>query len=398
MKKTVLCVLALLVVITGQSVAEEITLKDALAKTLNNNPELARFPWDTQAMELQTVSAGLRPNPELGLEVENLGSSNNVETTLKVSQLIELGSKRDKRVSTAQHQQLINTSEQQAAITELLTDTKKAFTNVLAARKQLELADELSKVAEKVLAEVTRRVEAGSTSIVEKHRAKVEFETTLIDLQKARQGLRSAKTELSAKWNGTDIEFKVIGNLEELPDQPSLIIDSNPLLDKYSAQQEYRCAVLAMEKALSKPDITASTGAKRFHDTSETAFMVELEFPLQLFNKNRENSQAAEAMVRSSEKSLHSITVELETKLEVLQQALAATASEIAALRDIVIPEAEKAFEFSHKAWQRGAIPFTDVLYTERSLFQLKNRYNDALVNYHYIVIDIKHITGRVQS
>ncbi|MBT7311518.1 TolC family protein [bacterium] len=398
MKKTVLCILALMIVISGQSIAEEITLKDALQKTLSNNPELARFHWDTQALELQAISAGLRPNPELGLEVENLGSSNNVETTVKVSQLIEFGSKRDKLVSTAQHQQLINICEQQIVTTELLTETTKTFTNVLAARKQLELADELCKVAEKVLAEVIRRVEAGSTSIAEKHRAKVDYETTLIDRQKAQQKLRGAKTELSAKWNGTDSEFTVVGNLEELPGQPSLIIDNNPLLDKYSAQQEYRRAVVSMEKALSKPDITASTGAKRFHDTNETAFMVELEFPLQLFNKNRENSQAAEAMVRSSEKSLHSITIELQTKLELLQQELVATASEITALHDNVIPEAEKAFECSQKAWQRGAIPFTDVLYTERSLFQLKNRYNDALVNYHYIVIDIKHITGRVQS
>ena len=85
MKKTVLCILALMIVISGQSIAEEITLKDALQKTLSNNPELARFHWDTQALELQAISAGLRPNPELGLEVENLGSSNNVETTVKVS-------------------------------------------------------------------------------------------------------------------------------------------------------------------------------------------------------------------------------------------------------------------------------------------------------------------------
>src|SRR5262245_47381643 len=47
-------------------------LPQALALALLHNPELRAFAWDIRAAEARTLQAGLRPNPELGLEVENV--------------------------------------------------------------------------------------------------------------------------------------------------------------------------------------------------------------------------------------------------------------------------------------------------------------------------------------
>jgi outer membrane protein, heavy metal efflux system len=396
MKKPVLCAVALMIII-GQSIAEELTLNDVLQKTVNNNLELAGFQWDNQALELESLSLAMRPNPELGLEFENLGNSSNIETSLKISQLIELGGKRKNRASVAEHLRLINNCDQNIIIRELLTSTRKSFINVLTAEKQLSLAGEYSKVANSVLNEVTRRVESGSASVIEKHRAKVEFETALIDKNKAEQQLLSAKTELASKWNRISVDFTLVGNLEELPNHPSLIINNNPMLDKQSALQEYQRQTVNMENSLSIPDLKASSGLKRFHDTHETAFMIEFEMPIQLFNSNREKTEAAEAKVRSSDVNKKAVHSALQTKLEVLLQDLLATTVEIEKLANTILPEAEKAFEFSQSAWQRGALSFTDVLYSEQLLFDLKFRYNSALKNYHFIVIDINHITGKAQ-
>ena len=49
-----------------------LTLSEALALALIENPELAPFAWRERANEARLLQAKLRPNPELGVEAENL--------------------------------------------------------------------------------------------------------------------------------------------------------------------------------------------------------------------------------------------------------------------------------------------------------------------------------------
>jgi cobalt-zinc-cadmium efflux system outer membrane protein len=82
-------------------------LRQALALALLQNPELRAFAWDVRAAEARTLQAGLRPNPELGLEVENIAGTGvlqggqSAETTLRLNQVIELGGKRARRLQVA---------------------------------------------------------------------------------------------------------------------------------------------------------------------------------------------------------------------------------------------------------------------------------------------------------
>ena len=80
-----------------------LSLRDALALALERSPELAAFSWDVRVREAQALQAGLLPNPELELEVENFAGSGEVsgfdgsETTVALSQLVETAGKRSKR-------------------------------------------------------------------------------------------------------------------------------------------------------------------------------------------------------------------------------------------------------------------------------------------------------------
>ena len=55
--------------------AGPITLPEALALALEQSPELASSSWELRAREARALQAGLRPNPELGLEVEDFGGT-----------------------------------------------------------------------------------------------------------------------------------------------------------------------------------------------------------------------------------------------------------------------------------------------------------------------------------
>jgi len=72
-------------------------LREALALALEQSPYLASHSWETRAREARALQVGLLPNPRLAAEVENIAGSGpksgveSAETTLRLSQLIELG-------------------------------------------------------------------------------------------------------------------------------------------------------------------------------------------------------------------------------------------------------------------------------------------------------------------
>ena len=85
-----------------------LTLPEAFARVLSDNPELAMYPYDIRAAEARALQAGFRPNPQISLDVENIGGSGEfsgtdaMETTLALSQVIEMGGKRPLRRDVGQ--------------------------------------------------------------------------------------------------------------------------------------------------------------------------------------------------------------------------------------------------------------------------------------------------------
>jgi outer membrane protein, heavy metal efflux system len=73
---------------------ERLTLDRAFWLSHIYNPELAVYSYETRVRDAKVLQAGLEPNPELGVEVENFGGtgyasgSESTETTVTLSHLI----------------------------------------------------------------------------------------------------------------------------------------------------------------------------------------------------------------------------------------------------------------------------------------------------------------------
>jgi cobalt-zinc-cadmium efflux system outer membrane protein len=84
-----------------------LSLEEVLRAALLRNPALSSTAFEVRAAEARTLQASLLPNPELELELEDFGGTGEVrgvrasESTLQLSQLVELGGKRAKRVRAA---------------------------------------------------------------------------------------------------------------------------------------------------------------------------------------------------------------------------------------------------------------------------------------------------------
>jgi cobalt-zinc-cadmium efflux system outer membrane protein len=74
-----------------------LTLREATALALARNPELGVFPDDLRAADALVLQAGLWPNPQLAIEVEDVGGRRErsgfeaAQTTVQIGQPIECG-------------------------------------------------------------------------------------------------------------------------------------------------------------------------------------------------------------------------------------------------------------------------------------------------------------------
>ncbi len=386
--------------------AGNLSLREALVAALTNSPELATFSWKVRAKEAEAIQAGLRPNVELILELENFGGKGDLdglggsETTIALSQLIELGGKRGKRLATAEYDRELAAWDYEVARIDVLTKTTKSFLEVLHAQEEVALAEELVQIAEEVLASVSRRVKAGSTSPVEESRARVELETSRIDREQADRRLAAVRRELSAAWGESTPAFsEALGNLEEIASPPSLKalkgrIEQNPDLARWASELDYRRAALDLERSRGLPDLSIGAGVRYLNEIDGSAFIIEFGLPLPIFDRNQGASLAAEMRVRQVDEERRATAVRLQTRLAISHGALLAARSEIYALRDRALPEAETAFRSAQEAYFRGSMRFTDVLDTERLLFELRSRYFSTLARYHSTVADLERLIG----
>ena len=165
------------------------------AFTLQRNPELAAFTKEMRALEGATLQAGLLPNPELLVNVENIGNTRPLTNDVNSAEV------RRKRSCTTTHHHsdqstdrawrktccarrarpwmrnwLLKTYETRRV--ELIARVANVFPEVLAGQERLRLAEESQQLAQRVVNAVAKRVQAGKVPPIEETRAGVAFSTT----------------------------------------------------------------------------------------------------------------------------------------------------------------------------------------------------------------------------
>ena len=195
------------------SVQETLTLRDAVALALLNNPHLRAFAWEVRASEAHMLQAGLLPNPEVGIEVDRISGPGSLadgganESSLILSQVIELGGERSKRRRVAGIERDLSGWDYEAARLDVLTETSQAFTRVVAAQRRLMLSDSLLERAREFYQSVAARVGAGKVSALEERRAQIVFSGAQIDNMSAVRNLTIERASLASNWGSFEPSF-----------------------------------------------------------------------------------------------------------------------------------------------------------------------------------------------
>ncbi len=383
-----------------------VTLRDVLALAVLQNPELRTYPYDLRAAEARVLQAGLRPNPELEIEVEEFAGSDErrgfdaAETTVQIGQPIELGGKRDKRVRLASLDKELVQWDYESARLDVMRDARQAFAAVLAAQDRVALAARLLDLSRHAHATVAQRVEAGKDSPVDELRAGVVLSKSRIELQKAQRALTVARHNLAATWGGQTATFeRAMGDFYEVSPLAPLAdaaaaIAANPDVARWETQEQRQRAALRLEKARAAPDVVIGGGVQRFEQTDDSALVFGLAVPIPLFDRNQGGIRQAIADLGKTRRQYEAVQVRTLAVLSEATGALAAAYDEVTILRDDVLPRAQQAFEAAREGYQQGKFDYLYVLDTQRTLFETQAQYIDSVEAWHKAQAVVERLVG----
>lgn len=384
-----------------------LTLRGARSLALMKNPELAAYSWEMRSREASTLQSGLIPNPELELEVENIGGSGPfggldvAETTIQLSQLIELGGKRSKRLELAALEEDLAGWDYESKRLDILTETTIAFVNVLAAQERLRLSEETFRLSEQFFNTVFERVKAGKVSSIEEKKSSVTLYTSKIQRDKAEHRLDAARKRLALMWGSGSSNFdSVTGTLEPLHSIPPFeIMDSlmvqAPEISRWNAEIKQRRAAVALEKARRFPDLSLNGGIRKFEESGDNAFVLGLSIPIPLFDRNQGGILEAQYKLRMADEERMASYSGIRSALSEAYELLASAHTEALTLKNYVLPAAELAFEATQEGYRQGKFGFLDVLDAQRTYSNVRGQYIEALADYHKATAAVERLIGQ---
>lgn len=384
-----------------------VSLKEALDLALEHNPELRAFSWDIHAAEADRLQAGLGPNPKLAVEAEEVGGQGDrsgfdgAETTIEISQPIELGRKRTRRTALASLEKELAEWDYKAKRLDVVRDVTEAFVAVLAWQQRLALAEEVVRIAEKAHNAVVQRVEAGRDSPIEQTKSSVALSTARIEPQRARCALEAARRRLAAEWGAKAAGFDAVaGEFDKIASVPSSaelsrFVRHNPDVARWNAEMEKSRAALELEKARAVSDVTVSGGYQHFSETDDSALVFGLSIPLPVSDRNQGGIRRATYLLAKTEQSGKAVEIMVLAALEEAAQRLSSAYVEAIALKDDVLPGAQSSFDAVSEGYRDGKFDYLQVLDAQRTLFETRGRHVEALAAYHKAKADAERLIGR---
>lgn len=388
-----------------------LTLQAAISAALENNPALQGFTYQLQAADARAQQASLRPATELSSTLENFaGTGDNkglssVELTFALSRVVELGGKRDARVSAANAMRSSVDVERQAAQLDVLAEVTRRFIKVAEYQQRLRLAQTATVLAERTLAGTDRRVKAAKSPHAEFDRATIAYGRARLEEQRAVIELETARLQLAATWgeshaliNGQSFG-SIHADLFTLPETGDFAeltqrLAKNPDALRFASEARLRDAELRLATTLRKPDVTLGGGIRRLQATKDQALVASFSMPL--FAGQRANGFVAEARAQRDllDTERRAAFVKAQTSLFELHQQLRHAVAEATTLKEQMLPKMDEALKETEYAFQRGRYSYLELVDAQREYLAQQQERIEASANAHTLRAEIERLTN----
>jgi cobalt-zinc-cadmium efflux system outer membrane protein len=381
---------------------KELSLSDSLDLAMKANPDISVSIREREALEGRKVQAATRPNPYVSTSIQDTRSATR-QIFLQLNQEFELGDKRTSRIEAADAFYSKADAELETKKAEIHANVVLAFYEVLVSQERVTLANSSMEVAASALDAAEKRVKAGKSSPVEQTKSNIAAASANIELVQAKTLLSNSRKRLSALWGVNTPNFeRATGDVTSIPNINSMndlqgLVDAAPSVKLAKQEINAREAMTKIERSKAIPNITLSAGVLNNQELGgQNQALLGLSIPIPVFDRNQGNVQEAVSRKSKAEDELIALRIRIQANLLTQYERLSAAKQASMALQNDILPNAQSAFDAANRGFSLGKFNFLDVLDAQRTLYQVKTQYINALLEAHQSVAEIERTVGDV--
>lgn len=387
-------------------VSGDVTLRDVLAATLRGSPRLKAYSWEVRSSDAKVLQAGLRPNPELSINPENFvgsgafGNQVQYQNTLQLSQLIELGDKRQLRREAASATLDRTQIEYDSTRVDVLGSATVDFIDVVAAQEDVRIARSSLGQAEELVRAVEKRTRASIGTPLEEKRARIMVARARNSLNAAVRSLQAVKLKLAANWGSRGPGVRsASGDLfttHRLPPVDELLArtEAAPERRVAVAEEKVRAAEAALARSRRVSDVVVTGAWRQGRNWDDQAVVAGVSFPLKIFDRAQGDIASSEAQVEKAKVETTSVDVRLRAAVYALYQEIVQAKEVAEVMAKDIVPRTEEAMTLAKSGFAQGIYTQLDLLDAQRTLIEVRREHVEAGAKYHRLVAEVEKLLG----
>lgn len=384
--------------------APVLTLDDAVAAAGGSAPAADAAKAGVEAALAARTVAGLRPNPTVQTQVENIAGSGqyrgirSAESTVNLAVPIELGGKRAARIAVADAQ--TDRALLRAAITQadIRLQVTQLYIDAVSAQRRLFTATDQARIAGDALNAARVRVQAGRASPIEEQRAGVAKINADAGVERATRLAQAAQDNLARRINQPLPAQLDAAWLERMPNVygPTAPVSAQGTLTLAAADADLAVADAGVRLARSQriPTVDVGPGIRRLSATGDTAMLFTVTLPIPVFNNGAAAVRQARAQRDQAEAVKRLTALDVEQAITDAQAQASNAAVTARTANGPALAAAQEAARIARIGYREGKFSQLDLLDAERTLADTRVAAIDSLASYQNARAQLERLTA----
>jgi len=388
------------------TIESRLTLRDAISATFDNYPQFRIYELRNQALIGERQTANLKPAFQISSELENVIGTGDLnwfqgtEFTLALSQVVELGDKRNARTNVVSQRQNRLLAEQKILELELMSETTLRFIELAAAEQRLVLLSQATQLAREILDSVAERVAAGRAPDAEQSRATATLRLAELAEESAEFSIEAAMLRLSSLWGDLQPTFTgASANLLDLGEATSIQtlltrLESNPAISVFASEERLKQAELREVETRRRANIELGAGIRHVAELNDSAFVLQFSMPLNNKNRARGAIATAQANLLAVESERDLAVLKMSSQLVVLDQERRLAINEATTLQTDVLPLLTDALNDTREAFESGRYSYIELSAAQKARLDAEFELIEAATRAHLLRVEIERLSG----
>lgn len=353
---------------------------------LSSNPTLLEFQARVDAANGRWLQVGLKPNPVASISAQEIGNEDSAgQYGALVGQEFVTANKLELNRNAAAWRVKQAEQELQAQQLRVLNDVRRGFYAVRVAQERVNVAGELHDIAQESVAKSRELIKFQEPATV-LTQAEIEAELAAVIVDNATIQKQASWRRLAAAIGQPDLPMQTVHG-ELSADAPD--VAWNETLDRLHRESPEIAAVAAeversrwaLQRACAQatPNVTLQAGVFYDDGSSDPFATLQMSMPLPVNDWNQGGIAEAEANVMAAEQSVQRVELSLQQRLASVYQQYQQSKKQAQRYETTILEKASENLDLNRKSYNSGQSSYLAVLTAQRSYFQAKLAWLNAL-------------------